>query len=174
MISPIAEALRDPYMVSPNLPATEVAGTRVAAMLPQIQRARIQSELDARSGKQLIIVHYAYRQIPMQEWVYNRADIDDAHVIWARDMGYLKNRELLNYYPDRQAWYVDRGDPVSLVLPYDQVMAPIKMAFDDAALQTDSSRDASAGHQLSPVITKAVSARPAEIVAPAIPAKAKL
>jgi hypothetical protein len=81
-------------------------------------------------------------------------------------MGYLKNRELLNYYPDRQVWYIDRGDAAALVLPYDQVVAPIKLAFEDAARETDSPRVASVGQHISSTITKPEFAGPAEIVAP--------
>ena len=167
MISPIAAKLRDPYMLG-AVSGSEIAGHK--ALMPYlplpIQRARIQSELQARSGKQLIIVHYPYRDAPSHDWIYNEADIDHAHVVWARDMGYLKNRELLNYYPDRQVWYIDRGDAAALVLPYDQVVAPIKLAFEDAARETDAPQVASEGQHLSPTIMKPVSADRAEIVAP--------
>ena len=165
MISPIAETLRDPYMLRPNASEPEVTGRKAAPtpLLPlPIQRARIQSELETRSGKQLIIVHNPYRDVPSHDWIYNDADIDHAHVVWARDMGYLKNKELLNYYADRQAWYVDRGDVPALVLPYDQV----KLAFEGAALETDSPRVASVGQHLSSTITKPVSARRVETVVP--------
>jgi hypothetical protein len=39
-----------------------------------------------------------------REWVYNRADIDNQQVVWAREMDPAENRRLLNYYGDRQAW----------------------------------------------------------------------
>jgi hypothetical protein len=139
MISPIAETLQDPYMLRPNLAGPKVSGLAVGPMPLQIQRARIQSQLEARRGKQLIIVHYRYhRDVPAQDWIYNDADIDHAHIVWARDMGYLKNQELLNYYPDRQAWYIDRGDAAALILPYDQVMAPIKLALEGTTPVTGS------------------------------------
>ena len=32
-----------------------------------------------------------------EKWVYNRADIDRAEIVWARDMG-SRNRELLEYF----------------------------------------------------------------------------
>ncbi len=44
---------------------------------------------------------------PTLDWVYNRADIDAAKVIWARDMGKRDNQELLDYFNDRQAWQVN-------------------------------------------------------------------
>jgi hypothetical protein len=137
MISPIAEALRDPDVIWPK---SELASAPSLGFPLQIQRARIQSQLEARPGKQLIIVHYRRTDMPSQDWVFNAADIDDAHVVWARDMGYFRNKELLDFFPDRQAWYVDRGDSVALVLPYNQAMAGIKMAFDGATPETDSPR----------------------------------
>ena len=104
----------------------------------QFQRARIQSDLLARGGKHLVIVGYPARDVPSQEWVYNQADIDNSKVVWARDMGYLGNLDLLEHYPDRQVWYVDRGDVTASLVPYDRVSTPFKQAFDRAALESDS------------------------------------
>ncbi len=169
MVSPIAETLRDPFMLRPNYSGVEATRIKPALLPLQFRRAGIQAELETRSGKQLIIVHYPYRDMPGQDWVYNDADIDHAHIVWARDMGYLKNKELLNYYSDRQTWYTDRGDPASLILPYDQVMAPLKLAFEGTAPEKDSPQVASVGERLSPTIAKPVSAGLAEIVAPRSP-----
>ncbi len=169
MISPIAEALRDPFMISPNLSGPDTNQAKATPLPLQIERASIQSELNARSGKQLIIVHYPYGWVPWREWVYNDADIDRAHIVWARDMGYLKNRELLNYYSDRQAWYTDYGDAASLLLPYDQVMAPMKLAFESAASEKDSPRVASVGQNRSSTLAKPTSAGLTEIIAPPSP-----
>jgi hypothetical protein len=44
-----------------------------------------------------------------REWVYNLADIDGSKIVWARDMGAEKNRELLDYYRGRQFWMVHAG-----------------------------------------------------------------
>jgi hypothetical protein len=38
------------------------------------------------------------------EFVYNRADIDAADIVWARDMGCHNNQELIDYYRDRAIW----------------------------------------------------------------------
>jgi hypothetical protein len=166
MISPVAEVLRDPFTIIPNFSKAEEASINSASLPLQFRRAAIQAELDRRSGKQLVIVHYPYGYVPWEEWVYNDADIDHAHIVWARDMGYLKNRELLNYYSDRQAWYTDRGDPVLFLLPYDQVMAPLKMAFDGAAPEKNSPQVAGAGEHAGPIVEKPDSPSLTEIAAP--------
>jgi hypothetical protein len=104
----------------------------------QFQRARIQLELEARGGKHLVVVGYPARDVPSQEWVYNKADIDNSKIVWARDMGYLRNLDLLEHYPDRQVWYVNRGDVAAILVPYDRVSAPFKLAFDRAVFESDS------------------------------------
>ena len=49
-------------------------------------------------------MEYASGSDVNREWIYNRAEIDHSQTIWAHEMGPEKNRELINYYPDRQFW----------------------------------------------------------------------
>lgn len=70
-------------------------------------RARIAREMEARPGKQLVIVHFAEGHDPGDEYVYNRADIDNAKVVWAREFDPEKQKQLLDYYPDRKVWVLD-------------------------------------------------------------------
>ena len=53
-------------------------------------------------------------------------------------MGYLRNLDLLEHYPDRQVWYVNRGDVTASLVPYDRVSAPFKLAFDRAVFESDT------------------------------------
>jgi len=74
-------------------------------------------------GRQLVIVRYAADHNPLQEWVYNRADIDGSAIVWARDMGDAANRELLDYYRarnhDRKAWLLEADAPDPKTVPYE-------------------------------------------------------
>ena len=85
-----------------------------------LQRARILDELQQKSGKQLVIVHYKRgHNFVMDEWVYNNADIDGSKVIWARDMG-PRNAELLQYFNNRQVWLAEPDYNPARLSPYDQ------------------------------------------------------
>ena len=51
------------------------------------------------------------------ELVYNAADIDNANIVWARDMG-DKNPELIRYFRDRQVWLVNGSSSPPQLMPY--------------------------------------------------------
>jgi hypothetical protein len=76
-----------------------------------VARARVLARFNAMVGKQLAIVRYRPdHNAVMNEWVYNRADIDGAKVVWAREMDEADNRELLQYFHDRRAWLVEADE----------------------------------------------------------------
>ncbi|HEV2492770.1 MAG TPA: hypothetical protein VG204_06815 [Terriglobia bacterium] len=83
-----------------------------------LYRPRILAELEHRDGKQLVIIRYKPGHPPWDEWVYNAADIDAAKVVWARDQGTAKNRELLDYFKDRHVWLVEPDAKPPTLLPY--------------------------------------------------------
>jgi hypothetical protein len=78
-----------------------------------LERASLLHRLENPSARHLVIVVYAPNHDLNDEWVYNRADIDSAPVVWSRDMGEEKNRELLDYFPHRRAWrlFADESPP---------------------------------------------------------------
>jgi hypothetical protein len=59
---------------------------------------------DRAGGRHVIFVRYTGNQVPHEEWVYNRADIDAAEVVWAHDMGPSENARLIRYFHDRSIW----------------------------------------------------------------------
>jgi hypothetical protein len=67
-------------------------------------RKSVLQKLEQAPGKKVVLVEYAPGSDVNQEWIYNRADIDGSQIIWAHEMGPEKDRELINYYPDRQFW----------------------------------------------------------------------
>jgi len=79
-------------------------------------RARILTHLRQTGGRHLVIVRYGPDKSPHDEWVYNEADIDGAQVVWAREMDAAQNRELMEYFKDRQVWLLEaNADPPRLV-----------------------------------------------------------
>jgi hypothetical protein len=77
-------------------------------------RAAVLRKLRQMPGRQLVIVRYnPGHNIYFNEWVYNRADLDSAKVIFAHDMGPEKNKELIDYFKGRRVWlvYADERPP---------------------------------------------------------------
>jgi hypothetical protein len=70
-------------------------------------RVAVQEQLTRVPGKHLVFVRYWPQHIFQQEWVYNAADIDDARVVWARDLGAAEDEKLRRYYPDRTVWLLE-------------------------------------------------------------------
>jgi hypothetical protein len=83
-----------------------------------LPRAEVERNLEAMPGDQLVIVRYAPGHSPIDEWVYNAADIDGSRVIWAREMDAASNNDLLRYYSNRKAWLVEPDVVPARVSPY--------------------------------------------------------
>ncbi len=89
-----------------------------------LNRAAVAAKIRQFPGRQLAIVHYSpHHDILYNEWVYNRADIDSAKVVWARDMGPEKNEELIKFFKNRHVWLVDADDDPPKLLPYTETVA---------------------------------------------------
>ncbi len=72
-----------------------------------VERTKILERMGAGTRQHLILVRYAPGHDYTHEWVYNRADIDRAKIVWARDMGASKNHELLDYFGTRDTWLLE-------------------------------------------------------------------
>lgn len=82
------------------------------------RRAAVQARLEKLPGPQLAIVRYSSDHDPLDEWVYNRADIDASKVVWAREENPAADRALLRYYRNRTAWLVEPDTKPPTVVPY--------------------------------------------------------
>jgi hypothetical protein len=84
-----------------------------------LARVSIARELSQVPGQQLVLVKYGQQHNFDMEWVWNRADIDDSKIVWARDMGGEKNRELLNYFRNRRVWQLNADDSPPMLRSYE-------------------------------------------------------
>ena len=89
-----------------------------------VERAQIVARLEALPDKQLAIVRYSPSHYPLDEWVYNAADIDNSKVIWAREMDAANNLELIRHYSDRQVWLVQPDSQPATVSIYPAIEQP--------------------------------------------------
>jgi hypothetical protein len=81
-------------------------------------RVEVARQLASLPGNLLVFVRY-YPQHPFQEeWVYNRADIDRARVVWARDLGAAEDEKLRAFYPKRSAWLLEPDFRPPRLTPY--------------------------------------------------------
>ena len=83
-----------------------------------VSRAAILRDLESRPGKHLVIVQYSPQHNIIYEWVYNRADLPGARVVWARDMGPEQNAELIRAFAGRTVWVVAPDEDPAVLKPY--------------------------------------------------------
>jgi hypothetical protein len=81
-------------------------------------RIAVNQQIAAIPGKVLMFVRYYPQHVFQEEWVYNRADIDGARVVWARDLGASENEKLLAYYHDRTPWLLEPDFRPPRLRPY--------------------------------------------------------
>jgi hypothetical protein len=82
------------------------------------RRILINRQLDQVPGKLLVFVRYSPHHIFQDEWVYNRAAIDDARIVWARDLGDDQNRQLMGYFAGRTALVLEPDAQPPSLAPY--------------------------------------------------------
>ena len=91
----------------------------------QFDRAQLQERLERMPGKQLVMVRYGAKHFLDQEWVYNRADIDRAKVVWAREMvNAADNADLQAYFHDRACWILEPDVDQSRLTPCSPLRTP--------------------------------------------------
>jgi hypothetical protein len=79
---------------------------RLNSGFPELRQALLHN-LETLPGNHLVIVRYSPTHKFLEEWVYNRADIDSAKVVFAREMDAAHNQALLAYFRDRRVWLLE-------------------------------------------------------------------
>ena len=98
--------------------ASFALGHHLGASGWHLERTRILRDLERSEERHLVIVRYGPKHSPHDEWVYNRADIDAAKVVFAREMGPQVDRELLEYFKDRRTWLLKAEQLPRRLTPY--------------------------------------------------------
>jgi hypothetical protein len=83
-----------------------------------MDRAALLKRLESTPGTHLVIVRYKPDHDFHSEWVYNEANIDAAKVVWAREMDPANDRELINYFKDRELWLLEADEKPPRLSPY--------------------------------------------------------
>jgi hypothetical protein len=82
------------------------------------QRSIVAQQLEQVPGAQLAIVRYSPDHDPIDEWVYNAADVDSSRIVWARAMDPADDLELIRYYNQRRAWLIQPDSRSEQIVPY--------------------------------------------------------
>jgi hypothetical protein len=110
----------------------EAAGSRWATSGGEgVHRESIRKGLLESGGRHLVMVRYTQIHDVHDEWVYNDAGIDTAQVVWAREMGPLRDGELLHYFEGRKMWLVEPDVSPPHISPY-----PVESVVDADKLRT--------------------------------------
>lgn len=88
-----------------------------ASMPGDYDRAVLLAGLRGSAGKFLVVVRYDSGHNTDREWVFNEADLSQAKVIWARDLG-PETDALVRRFPDRQAVIVEPDRNPRVTTPY--------------------------------------------------------
>ncbi|HJX94655.1 MAG TPA: hypothetical protein VJ324_03485 [Candidatus Acidoferrum sp.] len=88
-------------------------------------RVAVIKQLMDTPGKHLIVVRYSDDHNIHDEWVYNGAEIDDAKVLWAREINPEQDAKLLTYFKDRKVWLVTPDTDNTYLEPYTSPGAPL-------------------------------------------------
>ena len=84
-----------------------------------LNKARVSNDLITRPTNQLVFVRTKTDWQNFFQWIYNDADIDASHIVWARDLGEARNAELVEYYKgSREVWMLDPNIEPAQVVPY--------------------------------------------------------
>ena len=123
-VRPVGLALSRAIVLLLALDTTLYVSFRMCSPLPWTcqgdpSRAAIAEKLRRTPGKHLIVVRYEKDNHNIHdEWVYNGAEIDNATVLWARELDAQQNAKLFAYFKDRKIWLVTPDSDNTYLEPY--------------------------------------------------------
>ena len=82
------------------------------------RRIEVRRQLAGLQGRLLVFVRYSPHHIYQNEWVWNEAEIDEARVVFARDLGVEEDERLIRYYPGRKVYLLEPDGLVPEVTEY--------------------------------------------------------
>jgi hypothetical protein len=82
------------------------------------RRIAVNRQLAAIPGQLLVFVTYYPNHIFQEEWVFNEAAIDEARIVFARDLGPAENEKLRQYYPSRTPLLLEPDQRTPRLTPY--------------------------------------------------------
>ena len=80
----------------------------------QAKHASIAQRLERTPGHHLVLVRYGARHEMYEELVFNRADIDQSRVVWARSLDPESDRRLIDHFRGRQVWLLEEDGDLKL------------------------------------------------------------
>jgi hypothetical protein len=83
-----------------------------------LDRVSVIEHLNTIPGPHVIIVRYGPSHNVDRDWIYNDPNIDQARIVWARDMGSEQNLELFRYFRGRHAWLMYGDETPPRLEPY--------------------------------------------------------
>jgi hypothetical protein len=88
-------------------------------------RAAVIDKLNRTPGKHLVVVRYSEDHNIHDDWVFEGAEIDNAKLLWARELDPEQNAKLFAYFKDRKIWLVTPDDDNTYLEPYTPPGVPL-------------------------------------------------
>jgi hypothetical protein len=117
-IGKLVVALVVVLVVANALHETRERGARMSVAWHQ-RRAALEEHLLRTGERHLVIVRYGEPHDFLEEWVYNRADIDASPVVFARELDVATTKRLVDYFRERKTWLLTVRDGQSALSPLD-------------------------------------------------------